>query len=97
MFKKENRYMTREIAENIPVEIAILLWELIDNLTIEKDYLQVFEINPIGVEVLEIVHKQEVPKYEASVYIQNGLIKDKLKIYAIDSIEYSTMMFSNEY
>ncbi len=97
MFKKENRYMTREIAENIPVEIAILLWELIDNLTIEKDYLQVFEINPIGVEVLEIVHKQEVPKYEASVYIQNGLIKDKLKIYVIDSIEYSTMMFSNEY
>lgn len=97
MFKKENRYMTREIAENLPVEIAMLLWELIDNLTIEKDYLQVFEINPIGVEVLEIVHKQEVPKYEASVYIQNGLIKDKLKIYAIDSIEYSTMMFSNEY
>ena len=97
MFNKENRYMTREIAENLPVEIAILLWELIDNLTIEKDYLQVFEINPIGVEVLEIVHKQEVPKYEASVYIQNGLIKDKLKIYAIDSIEYSTMMFSNEY
>ena len=89
--------MTREIAENLPVEIAMLLCELIDNLTIEKDYLQVFEINPIGVEVLEIVHKQEVPKYEASVYIQNGLIKDKLKIYAIDSIEYSTMMFSNEY
>lgn len=97
MFKKENRYMTREIAENLPVEIAMLLWDLIDNLILEKDYLQVFEINPIGVEVLEIVHKQEVPKYEVSVYIQNDLIKDKLKIYVIDSIEYSTMMFSNEY
>ena len=97
MFKKENRYMTREIAENLPVEIAMLLWDLIDNLILEKDYLQVFEINPIGVEVLEIVHKQEVPEYEASIYIQNDLIKDKLKIYVIDSIEYSTMMFSNEY
>lgn len=97
MFKKENRYMTREIAENIPVEIAILLWDLIDNLIIEKDYLQIFEINPIGLGVVEIVHKQEVPKYEVSVYIQNDLIKDKLKIYVIDSIEYSTMMFSNEY
>ena len=93
MFKKENRYMTREIAENIPVEIAILLWDLIDNLIIEKDYLQIFEINPIGLGVVEIVHKQEVPKYEVSVYIQNDLIKDKLKIYVIDSIEYSTMMF----
>lgn len=97
MFKKENRYMTREIAENLTVEIAMILWDLIDNLILEKDYLQVFEIKPIGLGVLEIVHKQEVPKYEASVYIQNDLIKDKLKIYAIDSIEYSTMMFSNEY
>lgn len=97
MFKKENRYMTREIAENITVEIAMLLWDLIDNLIIEKDYLQIFEINPIGLGVVEIVHKQEVPKYEVSVYIQNDLIKDKLKIYVIDSIEYSTMMFSNEY
>ncbi|MCU6106333.1 DUF960 family protein, partial [Clostridioides difficile] len=43
MFKKENRYMTREIAENLPIEITILLWDLIDNLDIEKDYLQIFE------------------------------------------------------
>ncbi len=92
MFKKENRYMTKEIAENLPVEIAILMWELIDNLTIEKDYLQIFEINPIGLGIVEIVHKQEVPEYEATIYIQNDLIKDKLKIYAIDSIVYSTMM-----
>ena len=89
--------MTREIAENLPVEIAMLLWDLIDNLIIEKDYLQIFEINPIGLGVVEIVHKQEVPEYKASIYIQNDLIKDKLRIYAIDRIEYSTMMFSNEY
>lgn len=89
--------MTREIAENITIEIAMLLWDLIDNLIIEKDYLQIFEINPIGLGVVEIVHKQEVPEYKASIYIQNDLIKDKLRIYAIDRIEYSTMMFSNEY
>ncbi|HBG1689288.1 TPA: DUF960 family protein, partial [Clostridioides difficile] len=80
MFKKENRYMTREIAENLPIEITILLWDLIDNLDIEKDYLQIFEINPIGLGVVEIVHRQEVPEYEASIYIQNDLIKYKLKI-----------------
>ncbi|HBF4502518.1 TPA: hypothetical protein KON93_003911, partial [Clostridioides difficile] len=61
MFKKENRYMTREIAENLLIEITILLWDLIDNLDIEKDYLQIFEINPIGLGVVEIVHRQEVP------------------------------------
>ena len=97
MFKKENRYMTKEIAENLPIEMTVLLWDLIDYLTIEIDYLQIFEINPLGLGIVEVVHKQEVPEYEAIIYIQNDLIKDKLKIYAIDSIEYSTMMFSNEY
>ena len=95
--RKENKYITRDIAEKLPVEIAILLWDLIDNLTTEKDYLQIFEINPIGLGVVEIVHKQEVPEYESRIYIQNNKIKDKLKIYVIDNVEYRTMMFSNEY
>lgn len=97
MFKKENRYMTRELAEEIPLEINILIWSLIDSLTIEKDYLQIFELNPIGNGIVEIIHKQEVPAYESCIYINNDDIKDKLKIYAIDSVEYSTLMFSYQY
>ncbi|CEQ15123.1 DUF960 family protein [Paraclostridium sordellii] len=97
MFKKENRYMTRELAEEIPLEINILIWSLIDSLTIEKDYLQIFELNPIGKGIFEIIHKQEVPAYESCIYINNDDIKDKLKIYAIDSVEYSTLMFSYQY
>ena len=97
MFKKENRYMTREIAEEIPLEINILIWSLIDGLTIEKDYLQIFELNPIGKGIVEIIHKQEVPKYESCIYINNDDIKNNLKIYAIDSVEYSTLMFSYQY
>lgn len=57
MFKKENRYMTRELAEEIPLEINILIWNLIDSLTIEKNYLQIFELNPIGNGIVEIIHK----------------------------------------
>ena len=97
MFKKENRYMTRNIVECIPIEINILLWNLIDELQIEKDYLQIFELNPIEEGIVEIIHKQEVPEYEASIYIYNELIKENKKIYAIDSVEYSTLMFSYEY
>jgi len=97
MLKKENRYMTRNIVEDIPLEINILLWNLIDELQIEKDYLQIFELNPIGEGIVEIVHKQEIPEYEASIYIHNEAIKESKKIYAIDSIEYSTLMFSHEY
>ncbi len=97
MFKKENRYMTRNIVEEIPVEINILLWNLIDELKIEKDYLQIFELNPIGEGIVEIVHKQEIADYESSIYIYNEEIKENKKIYAIDSVEYSTLMFSYEY
>lgn len=97
MFKKENRYMTRKIVEEIPLEINILLWNLIDELQIRKDYLQIFELNPIGKGIVEIVHKQEIPEYESSIYIYNEVIKENKKIYAIDSVEYSTLMFSYEY
>ena len=97
MFKKENRYMTRKIVEEIPLEINILLWNLIDELQIRKDYLQIFELNPIGKGIVEIVHKQEIPEYESSIYIYNEVIKENKKIYAIDSVEYSTLMLSYEY
>ncbi len=97
MFKKENRYMTRKIVEEIPLEINILLWNLIDELQIGKDYLQIFELNPIGEGIVEIVRKQEMPEYESSIYIHNEEIKENKKIYAIDSMEYSTLMFSDEY
>ena len=30
MFKTANRYMIRKVAEEIPLEINILLWNLID-------------------------------------------------------------------
>ncbi|EQE83499.1 hypothetical protein QCW_3264 [Clostridioides difficile CD69] len=83
--------------EDIPIEINILLWNLIDELQIKKDYLQIFELNHIGEGVVEIIHKQEVPEYESSIYIHNESIKENKKIYAIDSIEYSTLMFSYEY
>lgn len=97
MFKKENRYMTRKIVEEIPLEINILLWNLIDELHIEKDYLQIFELNPIEEGVLEIIHKQEVPMYESIIYICNKEIKERKKIYIIDEKIHSTMLLSEEY
>lgn len=97
MFKKENRYMTRNVVEEIPIEINMLLWNLIDELKLEKDYLQIFKLSPIGGGIVKIIHKQEVPEYEASIYIYNEVIKENKKIYAIDSVEYSALMFSYEY
>ena len=96
MFNKE-RYLTRGISNEIPLEIQILLWSMIDKLNVKKDYLQVFEIEPIDANLLKIEHRQEVTKYKSDIVVKNVGISSKVKIFVIDDGVYSTMMLSSEY
>ena len=96
MFNKE-RYLTRGVSNEIPLEIQILLWSMIDGLNVKKDYLQVFEIEPMDVKLLKIEHRQEVPKYKKEIIVRNRGIKSKIKLFVIDEGDYSTMMLSEEY
>ena len=57
MFAKENRYITRGINEKLDLPLQILLWNLVDDLKIEKDYLQVFKLSRVG-DVVNIEHKR---------------------------------------
>ena len=95
MFTNE-RYLTREVADRVPIDIQLLMWDLVERLE-EKDYLQVFELTPKGSEIVEIVHKQEIPEVTSIYNIKNNEIKSKMKLYMIDNGEYSTLMFSHEY
>ena len=96
MFDKD-RYLTRGVSEEIPLEIQILLWSMIVGIKIKKDYLQVFEIEPIKNRLLKIEHRQEIPKYKKGHVVVNTGINSKVKIFVIDDWEYSTMMLSSEY
>ncbi|MFR2797455.1 DUF960 family protein [Romboutsia timonensis] len=96
MFNKE-RYLTRGVSNEIPLEIQILLWSMIDGLNVKKDYLQVFEIEPMDVNLLKIEHRQEVPRYKKEIVVINVGISSKVKIFVIDDGVYSTMMLSSEY
>lgn len=96
MFDKD-RYLTRGVSEEIPLEIQILLWSMIGGIKIKKDYLQVFEIDPIKNSLLKIEHRQEIPKYKKEHVVVNTGINSKIKIFVIDDEEYSTMMLSSEY
>ncbi|MCC0653907.1 MULTISPECIES: DUF960 family protein [unclassified Clostridioides] len=96
MFDKD-RYLTRGVSKEIPLEIQILLWSMIGEIKIKKDYLQVFEIEPIKNSLLKIEHRQEVPKYQKEHVVVNTGINSKVKIFVIDDGEYSTMMLSSEY
>ncbi|WP_220797650.1 DUF960 family protein [Paraclostridium bifermentans] len=96
MFDK-NRYLTIGVSEEIPLEIQILLWSMIGEIKIKKDYLQVFEIEPIKNSLLKIEHRQEIPKYKKEHVVVNTGMNSKVKIFVIDDGEYSTMILSSEY
>ena len=96
MFTNE-RYLTREVADRVPLEIQILMWNLVEEIEGEKDYLQVFEVIPNGREFVEIIHKQEIPETTSNYIVKNVGIETEMKLYIIDNGQYSTMMFSHEY
>lgn len=98
MFAKENRYITRGVNEKLDLHLQLLLWNLVDDLKIEKDYLQVFNLRRDG-NFINIEHLQEIPKYNSLITIdaKNLDFQGTEKIYAIDSGEYSTLLLAEEY
>ena len=89
------RYMTRGVQAEIPLDLQLFLWCLINKLPEPKDYLQVFRLS-IGVNGQHIVHEQEVPEYheEYDFQIDNPVTA---KVYVIDDGDHSTMLLAEEY
>jgi Staphylococcal protein of unknown function (DUF960). len=100
MFKKENRYVSREANQAIDIILQLIIWNLIDELKQKKevDYLQIFRLKKKDDKVV-IEHEQEVPPYNEQYELQenNISIEHDIKIYVIDSIDYSTMILAEEY
>ena len=102
MFKKDNRYVTREVNEEADIRLQLIMWSMIDKLkdeeSVELDYLQVFKIRKEGNKVV-INQSQEVPEYSCTyeIELEDIHIDDEIKLYVIDSGEYSTMLFPSEY
>ena len=101
MFNKENRYITKGINEVVDIRLQIFMWRAIDNLKdkVEKvDYLQVFEIEK-EYGTITIKHRQEVPEHKEEYIIELCDIDviGKIKVFVIDSGDYSTMLLAEEY
>lgn len=91
-----SRYITRGVNERIEPFWQLAMWNMIDSLSIEKDYLQVFSlIWKNG--MLIITHSQEQPFYKKVYTFPCELTEKTEKIYVIDSGEYSTMLLAEEY
>ena len=103
MFKKDNRYVTRGVNEEVDIRLQLIMWSMIDKLkdegNVELDYLQVFKIRKEGNKVV-ISQSQEVPEYSCTseIELDDIQIDNEIKVYVIDSgEEYSTMLFPSEY
>ena len=102
MFKKNNRYVTRGVNEEVDIRLQLPIWAMIDKLkdkgSVELDYLQVFKIRKEGNKIV-INQSQEVPEYSCTyeIELEDIQIDDEVKVYVIDSREYSTMLFPSEY
>lgn len=102
MFKKENRYVTRGVSDEVDIKLQLAMWTLIDILKdkgkVEIDYLQIFKLKKEN-RFIKIQHEQEIPKYKSvhMIDVDDIQLDNEVKIYVIDSEEYSTMLYPSEY
>ena len=98
-----NRYLTKGIQNEIPLELQIILWFMIDDnikKSLKMDYLQIFELSPYYKNdkiYQKIIHHQEVPKRKSEKILNIFEKPITAKIYVIDDSSHCTMLFNHEY
>lgn len=89
------RYLTQGVQSEIPFELQLILWQLIDELPEPKDYLQVFRLFSSD-DKQKVVHEQEEPEYKKD-YVFKVDDPVEANIYVIDDGDHSTMLLAEEY
>ena len=60
MFKTE-KYLTCGVNETIPIVLQLIMWKMVADIPIEKDYLQIFRLSGEN-GIQNIIHEQEQPE-----------------------------------
>ncbi len=94
MFKTE-KYLTCGVNETIPIVLQLIMWKMVADIPIEKDYLQIFRLSDEN-GIQTIVHEQEQPAYRNSLSFEWSEPINQ-KIYVIDDDDHCTMLLAEEY
>ena len=88
-------FISSGIQNKVPLLLQIMMWELIKQMPVDKDYLQVFSLSAKDGRQ-RIKHSQEVPEYSKEYVIstENPVTE---KVFVIDDKTHSTMILANEY
>ena len=90
MMSKEELYITIGVKSIVPLDIVALMIEMAMEVE-EKDYLQVFRIEPMAdYSILRLT--QEIPNYEKSIRIE-WIVEQKLKLFYMNNV----LMLAEEY
>ena len=89
------RYLTCGVDAAIPLELQFFLWECVERMPAPKDYLQVFNLKPVG-KLQSITHSSEEPDYQMEYLLPSDAPITE-KIYIIDDGDHTTMLLSSEY
>lgn len=90
-----DKYITRGVQNYVGPRLQLILWRAIQNMKVQKDYLQVFELT-VEKSSQFVKHRQEVPPYEET-FVAKGASTYIGKIFVIDDGDHSTMMLAEEY
>ena len=96
MFQNQ-RFITKGVNEKVSLLLQLFLWQLIEEMPPEKDYLQVFQFT-LEDGKQKITHTQEEPHYKREYLLEMTDVPIFIgKIFVIDDGEHSTMMLASEY
>ena len=91
----QKRYLTARIDREISLDLQLFLWQAVDRLGDDADYLQVFRLSAAS-GMQQIIHSQEEPNMRM-VYLIPSAEPITAKIYIIADKGYATMLFTEEY
>ena len=91
----QKRYLTARIDHEIPHDLQLFLWQAVDRLGDDADYLQVFQLSALS-GMQQIIHTQEEPNMRM-VYLIPADEPITAQIYIIADEGYATMLFADEY
>ena len=89
------RYLTCGVDSTIPLELQLFLWECVERMPAPRDYLQVFNLKPVG-RLQSVTHTSEEPAYHMQ-YLIPVQTPVTAKLYIIDDNTHSTMLLAEDY
>lgn len=90
------RYITKGVNEKVSFLLQLFMWQCIDSMDVQKDYLQVFKLS-VENRKQKIEHIQEEPCYRREYLFYADTPVLICKIFVIDDGSHSTMLLAEEY